>query len=50
MVLGFIWNKEEQGADADVQTGPANTTEENSAIADIQTELQLTTKMLLTTH
>ena len=39
MVLGFIWNKEEQRADADVQPGSTDTTEENSAIAAIQAEL-----------
>jgi hypothetical protein len=50
MVLGFIWNKEEQGTDADVEPKLANTTEENGADAGIQTELQLTTKMLLTAH
>jgi hypothetical protein len=47
MILGFIWNKEEQGADADVSPGPANTIEENSAIAGIQTEPQSAAKMLL---
>ena len=50
MILGFIWNKEEQGADADVEPKLAKTTEENSAIAAIQTELKSATKMLLTTH
>ena len=45
MVLGFIWNKEEQGDGADVYPGLANTTEENSAIAGMQTEPQLATKM-----
>ena len=39
MVLGFTWNKEEQGADADVKPGLTNTNEENNAIAGIQTEL-----------
>ncbi len=50
MVVGFIWNKEGQGADADVEPKLANTTEENSAIVGIQTELQSATKMLLTAH
>ena len=49
-VHGFIWNKEEQGAGADVYSGPANTKEENSAIAAIQTGLVSATKVLLTTH
>ena len=49
MILGFTWNKEEQGAGADVKSGLANTTEENSAIAGIQTEPQSATKMLMTT-
>ncbi len=49
MVHGFIWNKEEQGADADVESKLANTREENSAIVGIQTELQSVTKMLMTT-
>ena len=39
VVLGFIWNKEEPGADADVEPKLANTTEENIAIAAIQTGL-----------
>jgi hypothetical protein len=39
MVLGFTWNKEEQGDSADIEPGPANTSEENSAIAGIQAEL-----------
>jgi hypothetical protein len=34
------WNKEEQGAGADVYPGPANTQEESSASAGIQTELR----------
>jgi hypothetical protein len=50
MILGFIWNKEEQGADADVKPGPADTTEENSAIAAIQTELKSAAKMPLITY
>ena len=50
MILGFTWNKEDQGVDADVLHGPANTTGENSAIAGMQTEPQLATKMLLTTY
>jgi len=50
MVLGFTWNKEEQGAGTDVEPGPANTTEEKSASAAIQTELQSATKMLLTAN
>jgi hypothetical protein len=48
MILGFIWNKEEQGADADVKPGLANTNEENSAISGIQTGLVSATKVLLT--
>ncbi len=47
MVHGFIWNKEEQGVDADVEPKLANTTEENNAFAGIQTELQSVAKMLL---
>jgi hypothetical protein len=44
------WNKEEQGAGADVYLGPANIQEESSASAGIQTGLQLGTKMLLITN
>jgi hypothetical protein len=44
------WNKEEQGAGADVEPGLANTKEESSASAGIQPGLQLGTKMPLITN